>query len=162
MRNSAGIALIPVLLIAGFAHAEATVGDLSVINSETILLKAKVSRAAAQEELDAKSKVAVGNDDVDAPVVKSVYGAGGKLFATFLYGSGVAMDAKQGDTILGGLKVMLVSVDKVELSKGSKRLQVGFSGTAPTVSPQRVPGMQQPVVGQPFMPPVTPPPVIKP
>src|SRR5260363_233148 len=116
-------ALIALLCAAGLTHAEGTVGDLSNIQSDTLLLKAKAERAAAQSELDARSSV---EGEGAAPVVKAVYGAGDQLYATFLYRSGVVMDAKPGDTILGGFKVMSVGVDKVELSKGRQRLTVGL------------------------------------
>lgn len=161
MRNKAGVALIPLMVAAAFAQAEGTVGDLSRIQSETLILKAKVGRATAQSELDAKSRVGQASDDVDAPVVKSVYGVGRKLFANFLYSNGVAMDAKLGDTILGGYKVVTLTVDKVELAKGKRRFVVGFSATAPTPAPQT---SQQngAAFGQPYMPPIAPPPAIKP
>jgi hypothetical protein len=124
---------------AGLAQAEGTVGDLSKIQSDTLLLKAKAERAVAQSELDARSSV---EGEGAAPVVKAVYGAGNQLYATFLYRSGVVMDAKPGDTILGGFKVVSVGVDKVELSKGRQRLAVGFAATAPT----------QPIAAPPFFP----------
>lgn len=140
MRNKAGVALIPLIVAAAFAQAEGTVGDLSRINSETIILRAKVSRAMAQSELDAKSRAGQITDAVvDMPVVKSVYGVGRKLFANFLYSNGVAMDAKLGDTILGGYKVVTLTVDKVELAKGKKRFVVGYSATAPMPVPQANP-----------------------
>lgn len=161
MRNKAGVALIPLMVAAAFAQAEGTVGDLSRIQSETIILKAKVSRATAQSELDAKSRVGQVNDDVDAPVVKSVYGVGRKLFASFLYSNGVAMDAKQGDTILGGYKVVTLTVDKVELGKGKRRFVVGFSATAPTPAPQSA-TQNGAMFGQPYMPPIAPPVAVKP
>src|SRR5260364_349544 len=101
-------ALIALLCAAGLTHAEGTVGDLSNIQSDTLLLKAKAERAAAQSELYARSSV---EGEGAAPVVKA---------------------AKPGDTILGGFKVMSVGVDKVELSKGRQRLTVGFAATAPT------------------------------
>ncbi len=141
-------ALIALLCAAELAQAKGTVGDLSNIQSETLLLKAKAERAAAQLELDSKSSI---EGEGALPVVKSVYGVGDQLYATFLYRSGVVMDAQQGDTILGGFKVVSVGVDKVELMKGHQRLTVGFAATAPT----------QPLAAPPFLPampgPVLPP-----
>src|SRR5260363_351233 len=101
-------ALIALLCAAGLTHAEGTVGALSNIQKDTLLLKAEAERAAAQSELDARSSV---EGEGAAPVVKAVYRAG------------EVMDAKPGATILGGFKVMSVGVDKVELSKGRQRLQ---------------------------------------
>lgn len=128
-------------LLAASAHAEGTVGDLSHIQTETLLLKAKVNRATAQAELDSKSRTGSGSSDTEAPVVKNVYGVGGKMAATFLYASGITVEGKPGDTIVGGYKVVTVSIDKVELSKDKKVFPVGFSSTPPVQSAPAAPSM---------------------
>ncbi|MDH0341964.1 type IV pilus biogenesis protein PilP [Chromobacterium haemolyticum] len=151
MRNKAIVAVISTLAAVTAAHGEGTVGDLSSIQSETILIRAKVSRAEAQAQLDARTKGKGGaenNGDMALPVVKFVYGVGKQLSATFLYSSGEAIDAKVGDTILGGYKVVSLTVDKVEVAKGKKRFLVGFSGAAPTISPQPT-QPTNPMMGQP-------------
>lgn len=150
MRNKACLAL-GATLFATQAMAVRIVGDVSEVQSETILLKAQVSRATAQAELDAKSRGAGVGAEAGAPVVKNVGGRDNKLYATFLYSSGAVMDGGEGDTILGGYKVALVSVNKVELVKDGKRLQVGFSATVPSASAQSL----LPGAGQPFMPSAT-------
>lgn len=136
------VALLALTVGCGVALAEGTVGDLSRIQTETLLLKAKVSRASAQAELDAKSRGGpTGGSDTEAPVVKNVYGVGGKMAATFLYGSGVVVDGRAGDAIPGGFKVVSVSIDKIELSKGGKTFQIGFSATPPVqAAPTGTPG----------------------
>lgn len=129
------VAIATGLSAAGFVHAEGTVGDLSRIQTETLLLKAKVNRATAQAELDSKSHAGViTSGDLDAPVVKNVYGVGGKMAATFLFSTGITVEGKPGDTIVGGFKVVTVSIDKVELSKDKKIFPVGFSATPPVQS----------------------------
>lgn len=159
MRNKAIVTMFVGALASGFAMAEATVGDLSQIQGDTIIIRAKANRAAAQQDLDAKARGSlpsyVGGDS-EAPVVKAVYGAGKQLYATFLYGSGVVMDAKAGDTILGGFKVISVAVEKVELSKDGTKVQVGYSASAPA----RAPAAQAPQGVQPTM--FAPPPVVRP
>lgn len=124
---------VVVALMSSSAFAESTVGDLSKIQSETLIIKAKVSRATAQAELEAKTRgsVAAPAIEVDVPVVKNVYGIGKKLMATFLFSSGATIDAREGEVIMGGYKVASLSVDKVELEKGGRRFPVGFSGTPP-------------------------------
>ena len=137
MRSKAIYTTLLGMLVSGMAMAEATVGDLSQIQGDTIIIRAKANRAAAQQDLDAKARGGLpsyAGGDTDAPVVKAVYGAGKQLYATFLYGSGVVMDAKAGDTILGGFKVVSVAVEKVELSKDGNKVQVGYSASAPTRS----------------------------
>lgn len=66
------------------------------------------------------------------------------------------MDAKAGDTILGGFKVISVAVEKVELSKDGTKVQVGYSASAPA----RAPAAQAPQGVQPAM--FAPPPVVRP
>jgi len=125
------------LLLLPCAEADSTLGDLSRIQDETLLLKAKAERAAAEADLEAKRRSAAGvGQDMEPPVVKVVYGVDHKLVATFLYSNGVVMDAGAGDTILGGFKVAAISVDKVQLVRGKTRYQVGFSATAPAVPVQ--------------------------
>lgn len=134
MRNEVmKLGALVVALMSTAVLAEGTVGDLSKIQSETLIIKAKVNRASAQAELEAKSHVngpSSANDE-DVPVVKNVYGFGKKLMATFLFSSGVTIDAREGEVIMGGYKVASLSVDKVELEKGGRRFPVGFSGTPP-------------------------------
>ena len=124
------------------AHAEGTVGDLSTIQSETILLKAKVGKASAQAELD-RSSGAASAAGGDEPVVRSVYGVGGQLVASFLYANGVSVERRVGDTLPGGFKVVTITIENVELSKGGKVFPVGFSATPPV---QGSPGMALPSV----------------
>lgn len=145
------VAMVPSLCLAASGP---TVGDLSRIQGETMIIKAKANREAAQAELNLRlrSSGAAGTaDDSDIPVVKTVYGGGRERVATFLYSNGTTMEASVGDTINGGYKVVKISVDKVELQKGKKLVQVGFSAT-PTVSlpapqdaipPVTMPGMQR-------------------
>lgn len=156
MRNDFMKRLFVVLasLAPGLALAQATVGDLSKIQGETLILKAKANREAAQAELDARSRAAGGytsSDDSNLPVVKSVYGVRNTLVATFIYSNGTTMEAKVGDTLNGGYKVTKIAVDKVELAKNKKVVQLGFSATPPVASPA---GMSNPGMPQPYIPPV--------
>lgn len=156
MRNDFIKRLFVVLasLAPGLALAQATVGDLSKIQGETLILKAKANREAAQADLDARSRAAGGyasSDDSNLPVVKSVYGVRNTLVATFIYSNGTTMEAKVGDTLNGGYKVTKIAVDKVELAKNKKVVQLGFSATPPVASPA---GMANPGMPQPYIPPV--------
>ncbi|MEN1450903.1 type IV pilus biogenesis protein PilP, partial [Pseudomonas aeruginosa] len=84
----------------------------------------------------------------------------GKLYATFVYSSGITADAAAGETIPGGFKVVHVTVDKVELQKGGRRFQVGFASHAPSAvgATGTNPGMGQPGYGvpQPMLPGLNP------
>lgn len=142
-------------LLPGVCLAQPTVGDLSKIQGETLILKAKVSREAAQAELDSRSRAAGGytpSDDTHLPVVKSVYGARNMLVATLIYPNGTTMEAKVGDTLNGGYKVSKIVVDRVELTKNKKVVQLGFSAMPPTAT--AMPGPAMPGISQPYAPPL--------
>lgn len=156
MRNSALVVLMAAVPVA--CLAQATVGDLSKIQGDTLIIKAKVNRETAQAELDARIRAGGGGvptDDV-VPVVKSVYGAGNALVANFLYPNGTTLEARVGDTLNGGYKVAKIGVDKVELVKNKRSIQIGFSATPPAAAvapavtmpgapmqmPQSLPGMR--------------------
>lgn len=130
--------------------ANGTVGDLSKIQSETLLIKAKVSKATAQSELDRSGGTAVASSGTsdDMPVVKKVYGVGGKMAATFLYSNGAAIEGKVGDTIIGGFKVVSITIDKVELLKGKTVVTAGFSTTPPV---QQTPSVTSPPLSFPVV-----------
>nr|QOU99588.1 hypothetical protein [Pseudomonas syringae pv. actinidiae] len=135
-----------------------TVGELSRVQSETILYKAQGERAKALRELNdggtqAKaapqpsnlpqpvampSSAVSGNAEhaglVDQlPVVKLIYGSGKALRATLLYTGGFEIDASLASTDLpGGYRVASLSLDSVVLSRGGKRYPLGFSNRAPS------------------------------
>lgn len=159
MRNDFMKRLYVVLfcLVPGLSMAQSTVGDLSKIQGETLILKAKANREAAQAELDARSRAAGGytaSDESSLPVVKSVYGVRDTLVATFIYSNGSTMEAKVGDKLNGGYKVTKIAVDKVELMKNKRVIQLGFSATPPVSVPVPAAGTSGAGMPQPYMPPM--------
>ncbi|HBP0221218.1 TPA: type IV pilus biogenesis protein PilP [Pseudomonas aeruginosa] len=171
-KNKMPAALVVALLAAssGAIADDATVGDLTQLQGQVLLRKAQVDLAKQEDELRKLNGSAAGgvpmglssNGSVDAgtPSVRSVAGVNGKLYATFVYPSGITADAAAGETIPGGFKVVHVSVDKVGLQKGGRRFQVGFASHAPStgVAPGMSPGMGQPGYGvpQPMLPGLNP------
>lgn len=149
-----------------------TVGELSRVQSETILYKAQGERAKALRELNdggtqAKvaaqpsylpqpvvaptSRVSGAAEQTGAveqlPVVKLVYGAGKALRATLLYAGGFEIDASLASTDLpGGYRVASLSLDSVVLSRGGKRYPLGFSNRAPSYPVASVATSQAPVL----------------
>lgn len=134
-----------------------TVGELSRVQSETILFKAQGERAKALREINGSSQATpasplsylpqpvptqsarVSGDGNAAsvaeqlPVVTLVYGAGKALHATLLYSSGFEIDASLASTDLpGGYRVASLTLDSVVLSRGGKRFPLGFSNRAPS------------------------------
>lgn len=123
-----------------WAGEPASVGDITRVQNETLLLNAQVKRAEAQASLSAKTKTNQPSASssvqaemlIDPPVVKLVYGKGAQLYATFIFANGVMMDAKVGDALMGGFVVSVLSVERVELVRGKQRYPIGFSATFPT------------------------------
>lgn len=133
---------------------DATVGTLSKIQGETLVLKARTARAAAQAELnmrlrDSGALVEPGIDEL--PVVRSVYGARGTMVANLLFVNGTTREVKVGDDVRGGFKVVKISVERVDLSRGSGKTAqtytLGFSSTPPTSTLGSPPGLPPPLPG---------------
>ncbi|GAC1038719.1 type IV pilus biogenesis protein PilP [Pseudomonas sp. No.117] len=134
-----------------------TVGELSQVQSETILFKAQGERAKALREINGtsaqattpqpsylpqpvvapSSRVSGAAEQTGTveqlPVVKLVYGGGKALRATLLYAGGFEIDASTASTDLpGGYRVASLTLDSVVLSRGGKRFPLGFSNRAPS------------------------------
>lgn len=135
-----------------------TVGELSQVQSETILFKAQGERAKALREINGTGAQAastpqpsylpqpattpisrvsgIGEQSATTeqlPVVTLIYGVGKALHATLLYSGGFEIDASMASTDLpGGYRVASLSLDSVVLSRGGKRFPLGFSNRAPS------------------------------
>ncbi|KTT49669.1 hypothetical protein SB11R_10030 [Pseudomonas oryzihabitans] len=125
-----------------------TVGELSQVQSQTLLLEAMVKRAEAQQKLDHPNSPAnapaaaltypaptAGSEPAAAeqlPVVKLVYGNGKALHATLLFSGGYDVDATAGMDLPGGYRVTSVSLDSVVVSRNGKHYPLGFSNRAPS------------------------------
>lgn len=152
-----------------------TVGELSRVQSETILYKAQGERAKALREINGSSAPAaspqpsyltqpqpqsatmqgsrVSGEVTPAgaieqlPVVKLIYGSGKALRATLLYTGGFEIDASLASSDLpGGYRVASLSLDSVVLSRGGKRYPLGFSNRAPSYPVASVATSQAPVL----------------
>lgn len=167
-----------------------TVGELSRVQSETILFKAQGERAKALREINGTSAQAstapqtsylpqpvvaptslVNGSGEQAgaieqlPVVKLIYGTGTALRATLLYAGGFEIDASTASIDLpGGYRVASLTLDSVVLSRGGKRFPLGFSNRAPSYPVATVATGQAPVLPVTVTPmnPVPPAPVTAP
>ncbi|MFP7916736.1 type IV pilus biogenesis protein PilP, partial [Pseudomonas aeruginosa] len=101
-----GMAVAVLFLLASGQACAGTVGELAEIQAQAILTEAKVRLATAQRQLEGKGETgqvvsAQGQTfamQVPAapptitqpvpPVVRTIYGAGGKMTATFLFPGG--------------------------------------------------------------------------
>jgi len=141
------------MLIAPLMSEAATVGELSKIQSETLIIKAKASREAAQADMNSKRRDSsglpggpAGSGEGNIPVVKNVIGQ----VASLLYSDNSTRDARLGDALPGGFKVTKVTIDKVEITSGKQVIQLGFSSTPPTNTSMS--GSINSVIPQPAMP----------
>lgn len=135
------VVAVGVLMSSASASEVGTVGDLSKIQAQTILLNAKLKRDEVQEKLDAKR---TGGDTVPTlPVVKSIFGNDKASVVTFIYEGNVKVGASQGDQIPGGYTVSKIDQDsnKVELRKGKDVHIIGTSSTVPVT--KQKPAAQQ-------------------
>ncbi|AKF53277.1 type IV pilus biogenesis protein PilP [Pseudomonas syringae pv. syringae HS191] len=128
------------------------IGELSQVQSETLLFTAQAARARAKEDIvnGAKTTTSVpvqttqnayttpapaSSSTPQLPVVKTVFRMNNALYATLLYGSGFEVDASVGNAELpGGFKVISVSLDSVVLGHDGRRYPLGFSTRAPSGS----------------------------
>ncbi|KAA8689136.1 Uncharacterized protein ALO80_02837 [Pseudomonas caricapapayae] len=132
------------------------IGELSQVQSETLLFTAQAARARAKEDIVNGGKTSkststsapvqvtqsayttpapASNSTPQLPVVKTVFRMNNALYATLLYGSGFEVDASVGNAELpGGFKVISVSLDSVVLGHDGRRYPLGFSTRAPSGS----------------------------
>lgn len=143
MRTGKGVGTVIALLLAATISpvaAQGSVDELTRLNDETVLLKARTSKAEAQSAL----RKAAGDTSSDrenrvfAPVVSGVFGRGGRNFAQFRYPNGVQVDAYPGEMIDGGYRVESVNVECVAVRKHGKRWCMG-SAALPLLPTPRAP-----------------------
>ena len=170
MRNKAlwvlcsAITLLPSLSWAAEGNlAGLNVGELAIVQSQTILFKAKAERAKAEQSIlgevtlpstanpfqPLSATLRGTNSQSDLPVVKAVFGSGKRLRATLLYSSGFEVDADLSSRELpGGYRVVTLTVDSVTLERQGQRYPLGFSNLAPPGSSNAIsslPGSPQPL-----------------
>ena len=173
MRNKtllllySAITVAPTLGWAGEGNPSGVnVGELAIVQSQTILLKAKAERARAEQSVNGEVTQVLGQPSAppyppitpaahstdaqrDLPVVKAVFGSGNRLRATLLYSSGFEVDADQSSQELpGGYRVVTLTVDSVTLERKGQRYPLGFSNLPPTGSSNAnssLPGSTQPL-----------------
>lgn len=136
-KSTRELLVLVLMLVAANANAQdgaPSIGELSRVQAETILLKAKAEKAKAQSELSGdagKASAAALNEPTVAPVVSRVYGAGERLKARFLYEGGSFTDEVVGALIPGDYRVVSITMERVIVERRGKRLELAFSGTPP-------------------------------
>jgi type IV pilus biogenesis protein PilP len=137
-----------------------TIGDLSRVQSATIMFEANAKMAKAKGDM-LENQAKAGDDLTDPhatggaavkeeklPTVVGISGAQGRLFATFLYPDGTTVRSKSGEKVPGGYLVSEVGIDRVVLTVGDRRIPLKFGVAslppAPVGGVQPFPGMMQP------------------
>ncbi|EIU7132058.1 type IV pilus biogenesis protein PilP, partial [Pseudomonas aeruginosa] len=123
-----GMAVAVLFLLASGQACAGTVGELAEIQAQAILTEAKVRLATAQRQLEGKGEtgqVVSAQGQTFAmpmpaapttitqpvpPVVRTIYGAGGKMTATFLFPGGYEVDAASGAELPGNYRVESISL----------------------------------------------------
>ncbi|POZ80174.1 hypothetical protein C3743_40050 [Burkholderia contaminans] len=135
-------------------HAEpsdsrlATVEQMTASQNATLMYTIRAREADAKAQFEQKSGGATQSDDSGIPVVTGIFGSHGVQYAKILFPDGVSADAYPGRVVRGGYKVETVSLEKVELSKRGKRIELGTSDSAP--APAKSASMQGSAGGLPM------------
>jgi len=144
MRNSLKLIVVcACIAAAGAALADTTADDLSRIEAETLLLKAREKKLAVEEQIVARqaaiaSKRAESNRLATVaragdPVILGIEGIGSRLYATLQLENGSTVDARVGDVLPNGMKVVAISLNEV-IVENRRRHRVRLS-TGVAVSP---------------------------
>jgi type IV pilus biogenesis protein PilP len=145
------LALLAGIGYAGAASADSIADNLTRIESETLLLKAREKQLEAQSnvlsketELSVKQTVAdvlshtafTGN-----PVIRSIEGIGRSMFATLQLHNGNLVDVQPGDTLSNGIKIISIRPNEVIAETPKKqRVRLASASTAlPMPNPVPVP-----------------------
>lgn len=132
MQNNLGYPVLLALTVyAGAVCAESASDQLTRIETETLLLKAREKQLdvqagilARQNEIVAKqvlneqlAQSAVAGD----PVIRAIEGIGNKFFATLQVGSGNTVDVQTGDVLANGMKIVSIRPNEVIAETPNKR-----------------------------------------
>lgn len=135
MRNNQAIHVAVAAVLIGVstivaAQNAGTIGELSVIQTDTLILKAKAARAAAQLELNKSSSSGsvsraadLSGDAVDAIRFRGVNGVGGKRAASAVLNDGTTRMVRVGETV-AGVKIVKIGIDEVTVSARGREVVV--------------------------------------
>lgn len=149
--------VLPRLAVSAEAPQQ-TIGDLSRIQSETILYEARAKSAKAKAEM-LENQAKAGDDLTktspestagpavhaeNLPTVTGISGAAGRLFATLLYPNGTTVRSKSGERVPGGYLISEIGIDRVVLTLGDRRIPLQFGVASQPVAPRGAMQMQLP------------------
>jgi type IV pilus biogenesis protein PilP len=151
--------LLAALLSCSTVFADTTSDQLTKIEAETLLLKARekqldvqASILAKQNEIAAKQTVGTGLTQATAalatdPVVRGVEGIGDAVFVTLQLGDGSLVDVQAGDVLSNGMRIVSVAPSSVIVQKGKKHTRLAtYVPRPPAFNPSLpAPGLNLPL-----------------
>lgn len=131
MRNKLNPIVALCIMLPLYALADTTSENLTKIEAETLLLKAREKQLSVQAQIAAKraeiaSKQAETNrlariGTYGDPVIRSVEGIGPVTYATLQMENGSTVEAKTGDILPNGMKVVSVNQNEVIVETQKKK-----------------------------------------
>lgn len=159
------VVLLSGLICAGSSWAESASDNLTRIEAETLVLKARERQLDVQSKIIAKqNEIAAKQADTDRltqaavvgnPMIRSVEGIGRTMYATLQLDNGNIVDVQAGDVLSNGMKVVSIKPNEViaETEKKRRIRLATISHTPATFNPNFPgPGLALP----PLLPPAPP------
>jgi type IV pilus biogenesis protein PilP len=139
MFNRNVVLALALLALAESAIAEGAAEEIVRINEEIAVMSAKLSAlevrakiAGKEQEISKLNTTSIGAPS-ELPVVRSIEGAGGRIFATLATGGGTTRTVVKGDSV-GEWTVDKIDVNAVTLRRGKENIRLGF-GMEPAITP---------------------------
>lgn len=123
--------LLTALALSAPVLAQSVADDLTRIESETLVLKAR------EKQLDVQAKIVAKQGEIAArqaeseritqspalgnPVILSIEGLGKSMFATLQLDNGTTVDVQAGDMLSNGMKVLTIGVNEVIIQTAKKK-----------------------------------------
>lgn len=141
MQNYLKAAFCVGLILSGASYAQTTSSDLTKIEADTLVLKAREKQLDIQAKIIAKqSEIASKQAETDRiaqsavignPVILSIEGLGGRMFATLRMENGTTVDIQPGDTLSNGMKIVSIRANEVIIeAKKNKHVRLAVESHA--------------------------------
>jgi type IV pilus biogenesis protein PilP len=141
--NRKYIATAICMAISMHAMAESTVDSLSKIEAETLVLKAREKQLSVRAQIVSKQGEIAAKQventrlahtaSAGDPLVMSIEGVGATIYATLQLDNGATIDAKAGDVLPNGMKILSVTLNEV-IAEAPKKRRVRLATNAGVVS----------------------------
>lgn len=154
MQNKLKYLVLALFIAAcGATRADSTADNLTRIEAETLVLKAREKQLAVKA-LIAVKQAEIASKQAEAarvarpamagdPTIRSVEGIGPTLYATLQLENGSTLDVKSGDVLPNGMRIVTIQANEVTVETGKKRLirlasrNVSVASAPPAAWPSR-------------------------